>query len=121
MRVSQHAKMRMKERVIGVNSYADAEKLAQRAFRSGTPASRIEDETLRNRCENMARSCSKHALCKVYEENIFLFKGSKEKTLITVIPVEQDENRPQRVYMSGYLMNWEEINEYEVSKRYGKI
>lgn len=117
MKISQHAKMRIKERVEGVNSIAEAEKLTQHAFRSGIPSSRIEDETLRVRCERMAKSCSRHATCKIYKDNIFLFKGSKEKTLITVIPVEEDENRPKRIYMDKYLMNWEEINQYESTKR----
>ena len=117
MKISQHAKMRMKERIIGINSYADAEKLAQRAYRSGVHMNHIEDEVLRNRCESMANGCSRNAFCKVYKDNIFLFKGSKERTLITVIPLEDDENRPKKIYMGKYLMNWEEVQNYEISKR----
>ena len=100
MKISQHAKMRIKERVEGVNSIAEAEKLAQHAFRSGIPSSRIEDETLRIRCERMAKSCSRHAMCKIYKDNIFLFKGSKEKTNREISVPERERRAYRGIYQS---------------------
>ena len=116
MRITQHAKMRMKERIEGVNSFDDAERIAKIAYRSGVPYQKIEDEGLQIRCEKLKRG-NKNATIKVYRDNLYLFKGSKEKTLVTVIPCQKDENMPQRVYMGKYLMNWEEINQYESAKR----
>lgn len=116
MKISQHAKMRMKERVEGVNSFDDAERIAKIAYRSGTPYQKIEDEGLQIHCEKLKRG-NKNAIIKVYRDNLYLFKGNKEKTLVTVMPCQKDENKPQRIYIGKYLMNWEEINQYESTKK----
>lgn len=83
--VSKHSKERIVERTDGVNSFAEAKKLAKQAWRSGKTINHFQ------KCENFSnylrtkrdqtRTCS----IRVYKNNIYIWRG--KKTLVTVHPI----------------------------------
>lgn len=86
MIITKHSKQRIVERDNGVNSIAEAKKVAKQAFTAGKTI------TYYNKCpkfqEYLRRKKSQASDCsvRVYRGNIYIWRGRK-RTLVTAHPI----------------------------------
>lgn len=86
MRMTQHSKARIVERDNGVNSVAEAKRVAKQAFTAGKTLNHFQRcptfYYYLQRKRNQTHDCS----VRVYRDNIYIWKG-KKKSLITMFPI----------------------------------
>lgn len=87
-RVTRHSKQRIIERTEGVESFAEAKKIAKQAYISGKTLNHYQQypkffSYLQNKV-SQTNTCS----VRVYRGNIFIWRGKgKHKSLITAHPI----------------------------------
>lgn len=88
MRITKHAKQRIKERNENVSSIAMAERNAKIAFRSGLTIGCVDkfSETLAEYMRNKKRRNGSNATIRIYQNNVYVWRGDNHR-LVTVHPI----------------------------------